>query len=95
MIGEKIGYFDVRPRTYDDGTSSRTLFDYADASKKLDVNQSYSQALIAIAAYKGIRPSEVNMDAYGWLRKGLERENRELKSIGSDGLDILNMMPRK
>lgn len=93
MIGEKIGYLPVRPLMRLDGTYSETLFDYADAARKLDQNQSYSQALIAIAAMKRVRPYQVDMFNMRWLRDGLERENRSLKTARLEEIRIGDIMP--
>lgn len=75
------------------GLPSRYLFDVADAMKKLDANQSYSQMLIAWSAMKGVRPYELNMGAMGWLRDGLERENQALASAGLPTVRVGNLVP--
>ena len=93
MIGEKIGYVPVKPLMRSDGTYSEVLFDYADAARKLDQNQSYSQALIAIAAMKRVRPFQVDMSSMKWLHEGLDKENRALRSAGLEDIRIGDILP--
>lgn len=98
MIGEKLGYIPVKPKQiYDNkGNLVKTVwskFDYADAARKLDQNQSYSQALICIAATEGKMPEDVNLACRSWLSDGLIRENRRLEQAGLDKVKPANIRP--
>ena len=99
MIGEKLGYVPVKPKQVYDaaGNVVKTIwnrFDYGDAAKKLDQNQSYSQALICIAAIEGIMPNQVNLTCRRWLSDGLIRENRKLEQTGLGKIDAANIRPQ-
>ena len=99
MIGEKLGYVPVKPKQVYDaaGNVIKTLwnrFDYGDAARKLEQNQSYSQALICIAAMEGVMPEQVNLDCRSWLSDGLIRENRLLEQTGAASIKMGTIRPQ-
>lgn len=99
MIGEKIGYKPVRP--YQEYNEERELvrtdwcrFDYNDAAYQLEHNQSYSQALIALAASEGKMPEQLSMAGRQWLVDGLLCENDRLAAAGLQPVDPATIRPQ-
>lgn len=99
MIGEKIGFIPVEPhREFDKETGKlKTCWDrfsYADAARKLDKNQSYSQALICIAAMEKKMPEDVNLDCRKWILNGLSSENQRLSAAGMETVKPASIRPQ-